>query len=120
MVGDWNQTWRIPTGTCGWRLKLTNVDTQQRNITINKYSGFSLSRVGSPSTTTWYIKDLQQNVNFNQSCFITYLWNYDRTLPVSAGSNQQGTNNLFLTFFGNYSDGSSLAQTIPFEAIIVT
>jgi hypothetical protein len=120
MIGSWTQTWTIPTGTCSWRLKLTNIDTQERNITINGYSGFSLSRVGSPSTTTWYLKDLQQTANFNQSTYITFLWGSTRTLPVSAGSNQQGANNVFLTFFGNYSDGSGLAQTIPFEAIIVT
>ncbi len=116
-LGTWTQTWTVPTGYCAWRLNLTNTDDQQRDLTINQYSGFAISLVNSPKTTTWYLNNVQQTIKFNQTASVTFLWDVSLAQAQYASSNQIGINNVFLTLFGNYSDGKPLAQTIPFEAI---
>ena len=122
LTGDWEQRWTIPAGEyCGWKLNLTNIDTEKRSITINQYSGFTLSRVSSPSTTTWFLNSVQYTADWGQTVSIIFLYkDTSRTTASSAGSEQKGVNNIFLTIFGEYSDGKTFAQTIPFEAVTVT
>jgi archaellum component FlaF (FlaF/FlaG flagellin family) len=119
LTGGWELRWTIPTGECSWKLNLTNIDTEKRSLTINQYSGFTVSLVSSPSTTTWYLKTTQYTVDWNQTVPIIFLWDTSRTSASSAGSEQKGVNNVFLTIFGNYSDGETFAQTIPFEAVTI-
>ena len=118
LIGDWEQRWTISAGDyCAWRLNLTNIDTEKRSLTINQYSGFTVSLVSSPSTTTWYLKMSQYTVDWNQTLPIVFLWDESRTSvpkPLSTG-----VHNIFLTIFGNYSDGKTFAQTIPFEAVTI-
>lgn len=119
LTGGWEQRWTIPTGYCGWKLNLTNIDTEKRSLTINQYSGFTISLVSSPSTTTWFLKASQYTADWNQTIPIIFLWDTSRTSASNAGSSQKGVNNIFLTIFGNYSDGKTFAQTIPFEAVTI-
>lgn len=119
VIGQWQETWTIPTGPCSWRLNLTNLDSKNRTLTITQYSGFTTSLVSSPVSTTWYLRATQHVVGWNQTEVVTFLWDMRRTSPVSAGSNSKGVNNVFLTLFGSFSDGETYAQTIPFEAITI-
>ena len=117
--GQWNETWVIPTGLCSWKVNLTNLDTKNRSLTINQNSGFTTSLVSSPVTTTWYLKATQHLLLWNQTQTITFLWDASRASPANANSNTKGVNNVFLTLFGNFSDGETYAQTIPFQAITI-
>ena len=116
----WQQIYTIPTGGySGWRVDLTNIDTENRSLTINRYSGFTLSKVGSPSTTTWYLKDAQVIVGWNQTMPIVFVWDSSYSAAQSVSASQKGVNNVFLTIMGEYEDGEPFAQTIPFEAVTV-
>jgi hypothetical protein len=120
LLTGWQQIWTIPTGTCAWQLNLTNVDTENRSLSVNKYSGFTLSKIDLPQTTTWYLKVPQYTVGWNQTIQVIFVW--DNILSAKAqtvNARQKGINNIFLTVFGNYSDGKTFAQTIPFEALTV-
>ena len=122
LTSGWEQRWTIPTGYCAWKLNLTNIDTEKRSLTINQYSGFTISLVSSPSTTTWFLNASQYTATWGQTVPITFLWDsaLSRTTASNAGDSQKGVNNIFLTIFGKYSDGKTFAQTIPFEAVIIT
>lgn len=110
--------WTIPanTGYCAWRLNVTDVDPDKRSLSITQYSGFTISKAGGTQATTWYLNIPQQTLNWNVTTSITFLGS------KSGGTlnQQKGVNNVFLTFFGKYSNGYTFAQTIPFEAITVT
>lgn len=103
-------------GNAAWRLNVTDLDTDRRNLTITQFSGFTISSVGGTQATTWYLNVASQTLYWNQTSTIVFL------APKTGGtlSKQTGPNNVFLTFFGNYSSGDTFAQTIPFEAITVT
>ena len=119
LISDWEQRWTIPSGDyCAWKLNLTNIDTQKRSLTINQYSGFTISKVSAPSTTTWFLKATQYTVDWNQTIPIIFLWDESRTSAPKPLSTD--VHNIFLTIFGNFSDGKTFAQTIPFEAVTIT
>lgn len=120
LLTDWQQIWTISTGTCAWQLNLTNVDTDNRSLSLNKYSGFTISKVDLPQATTWYLKVPQYTVQWNQTVQVVFIWdNILSARAQTALARQRGINNIFLTVFGNYSDGKTFAQTIPFEALTV-
>ena len=121
-LGSWQSRWTIPIGYCAWRLNLTNVDDKNRTLTINQYSGFSINIVSGPQTATWFLKANQQTVAWNDTQPIMFHWDnpVSRSSATSAGSSQKGTNNVYLTIFGTYSDGEEFSQTVPFQAITVT
>ena len=121
-IGAWQPKWIITTGYCAWRLNVTNVDDKNRTLTINQYTGFSINKVSAPSTQTWFLKATQQVVAWNETQPITFLWNdpVSRSAATSAGNEQKGVNNVYLTVFGSYSDGQEFSQTVPFQAITVT
>jgi hypothetical protein len=123
LLSAWESTSIIPAGkSCAWQLNLTNVDTENRSLSINLYSGFTTSKVSSPSTTTWYLNATQYTVDWNTTAPVVFMWNDFFDSKPSAQkptSSQKGINNIFLTVFGNYSDGKTFAQTIPFEALTI-
>lgn len=120
-TGSWVPNYNIPSGEkIAWRINVTNLDTEKRNIIINNKSGFTASKVDSPSTQSWYLKPTSLTLNWNQSSSIIFVWDTFSATKVSAVSaSQEGVNNVFLTFFGIYSDSTAYAQTIPFEAITI-
>ena len=120
-IGTWEQKWTVNSNDyCAWRLTLTNVDDRNRSLTISNLSGFTLSKVGSPSMTTWYIESPQYYAPWNNATTLTFLWNdpFDRNQAAKPNANT-GTNNVFLTIFGTYSDGEQFSETVPFQAITV-
>lgn len=120
--------WPLTSETkyCGWTIAITNLDTQNRSITLNQFTGFTVSVVGGPQTATWYLEPdksnpltLTQEIPHNESRTILYL--YDQAKNDKKNTVQEvpspDTYNIFLTFFGTYEDGSPFSQTVPFEAI---
>jgi hypothetical protein len=121
-TGSW-PGWPVPSNTyCKWTLNVTNVDPEKRDLVIDKNTGLTLSKVGGPQATTWYLSTNQQTLAWNKTSTITFLWDVPGgNSAARAGSNQAGENNIFLTFFGNYTGvGVKFAQTIPFEAVAVS
>jgi len=131
----WIPGWSIPKGFgyCAWNITIMNID--DRNITINRFSSFTVVPNDSPSSElSWYLEptneeDLTQFLPVNQTYNIIYLWSAPKSLPKEGGTDSAQQMNLpectcmvFLTFFGVFHehDGNTTtyAQTIPFEASI--
>jgi len=131
----WHPGWSIPKGFgyCAWNITVMNID--DRNITIRRFSSFTVVPSDSPSNQlSWYIeptnqKNLTQFLAVNQTQNIIYTWSAPKTLPEEGGTDSAQKVTLpetrcmvFLTFFGWFHehDGTTTtyAQTIPFEAAI--
>jgi hypothetical protein len=107
-----------------WKITIMNIDG--RNITINRYASFNLVPTESPSATlSWYLEPTNvstQLLEVNQTVSVTYKW----TNPLSGDAQKltfpECTCMVFLTFFGVFKeiDGTETpyAQTIPFEASV--
>ena len=107
-----------------WKITIMNID--DRNITINRFASFNLVPTESPSATlSWYLEPTDVTTQFlqvNQTTSVTYKW----TNPLSGTATKltfpQCTCMVFLTFFGIFEeiDGTETpyAQTIPFEASV--
>jgi len=130
----WTPGWSMPHhfGYCAWKVSVMNVD--DRNITINRYSSFNAVPVDSPSNElSWYLEPTDQTnytqfIASNQTVDIVYIWSDPKMFP-EEGENRATKMTLpecrcmvFLTFFGWFHehDGTMTpyAQTIPFEAAI--
>jgi len=130
-IPPWKEGWRIEIGTgkIAWNITVTNVD--DRNITINQYSCFTLFPNKSPSNRrAWYLEPAQepftQFIAVNETVNIIYIW--DRPKSISTKVQDVYTtvcrNKVFLTFFGVFHehDGTTkpYGQTIPFQAVLCT
>jgi FlaG/FlaF family flagellin (archaellin) len=119
-LGPWQEGSKVSPTTiyCEWKITVTNVDT--RDITLDKYSCFTLVSNEGGSQFPWYTNYPGQVIRSKQTATISYLWS--APLPVSTAEGFQGFNShtakTFLTFFGRFSDGTVYGQTIPFEAIL--
>jgi hypothetical protein len=126
---DSGETWRPgwvvdEKGYLAWKITIMNID--DRNITLNRFASFNLVPTESPSSTlSWYIEPTDVTTQFlqvNQTASLTYKW----TNPISGTSTKltfpECTCMVFLTFFGVFeeNDGTETpyAQTIPFEASV--
>ena len=126
--GDWKPGWRIEigSGTIVWNITVTNVD--DRNITLNQFSCFTLFPNESPSNRrAWYIEPpggLNQSIASNETVNLVYIWKTPRTKQMNPQSIYTTVcrNKVFLTFFGIFheKDGTTkpYGQTIPFEAVL--
>jgi len=131
----WHPGWWISKGFgyCAWNITVMNID--DRNITIDRYSSFTVVPCDSPSSTlSWYLEptnqaDYTQFLASNQTNNILYIWTAPKAFPEEGSQNSAQKMNLpecrcmvFLTFYGVFHehDGSTTpyAQTIPFEAAI--
>jgi hypothetical protein len=123
----WQPGWVIDeNGYCAWRISIMNID--ERNITINRFTSFNLVPTRTPSTvTSWYLEPNNpvtktQFLQVNQTESVTFIW----TTPLSGTAQSMNlppcTCMVFLTFFGVFheEDGTdtAYAQTIPFEAAV--
>ena len=126
--GDtWRPGWVVDEkGYLAWKITIMNIDN--RNITINRFASFNLVPTESPSNTlSWYLEPTDeimatQFLEINQTVSIIYKW----TNPLSGTATKltfpECTCMVFLTFFGVFeeADGTETpyAQTIPFEASV--
>lgn len=127
----WHPGWDIARsyGYVAWNITVRNIDN--RNITINKYSSFTVVPNESPPSDerTWYLDPVERTDNTQslvtgQVEFIVYKW----SVPIDTGVKAQQIYSVptrclvFLTFYGLFheADGTTTtyAQTIPFEAAI--
>ncbi len=125
----WKPGWEIEigTGSIAWNITVKNVD--DRNITINQFSCFTLFPNKSPSNRrAWYLEPPQQSftqfIEVNKTVNIIYIWDRPRMLQTSPQTIYATVcrNKVFLTFFGLFHehDGTTkpYGQTIPFEAVL--
>jgi PKD repeat protein len=125
----WKPGWEIEvgTGSIAWNITVKNVD--DRNITINQFSCFTLFPNQSPSNRrAWYIQSLAepatQFIPVNETVNIIYIWNNPKSVSTKPQTiyNTVCRNKVFLTFIGlfheHYGTTKPYGQTIPFEAVL--
>jgi len=127
-IPPWKEGWRIEIGTgeIAWNITVTNVD--DRNITINQYSCFTLFPNKSPSNRrAWYLEPPQgftQFIAVNETVNLIYIWDKPKSISTKVQDIYTTVcrNKVFLTFFGIFHehDGTTkpYGQTIPFEAVL--
>ncbi len=133
IISPWRHGWQIlaGTGSIAWNITVKNID--ERDITINQFSVFTLWANDQPSNRLpWYIEPpinrLTQHIKSNETVQIIYKWSTPKA-NQTRNPNTQGIYNTearcrnFLTFFGIFHelDGTTkpYGQTIPFEAVLV-
>lgn len=128
---DSGETWRPgwvvdEKDYLAWKITIMNIDN--RNITINRFASLNLVPTEAPSNTlSWYLEPTNETTNtqfleVNQTVSVIYKW----TNPLSGTATKltfpECTCMVFLTFFGVFEeiDGTETpyAQTIPFEASV--
>ena len=126
---SWKPGWSVEKGTTiVWNVTVTNID--DRDLTINKYSGFTLVSNDGGVQKPWFIEPPNEQdtllIESNATVHLIYIWDRPRmTQGVSNQSvyNQNDRSKVFLTFFGIFHehDGSTkpYGQTIPFEAVLI-
>jgi len=133
VTSKWMPGWLVfaGTGTIAWNITVKNID--DRDITINQFSVFTLWPNDQPSSRLpWYIEpppnSLTQRINSNETVQIIYKWKTPKTDPAETPNTQSIYTTvcrcrIFLTFFGIFHehDGTTkpYGQTIPFEAVLV-
>lgn len=126
IILPWKAGWSINTKSTSymvWNITVTNID--DRNITLNKYSCFTLFRndVGG-GQLAWYI-DIPGGSGFtipkNSTRSIIYIWDKWNSNTAQKMNFPSCQARVFLTFFGVFheKDGTTkpYGQTIPFEAV---
>jgi hypothetical protein len=137
LTSQWMYGWEIfaGTGPVAWNITVKNID--DRDITINQFSVFTLWANDQPSNRLpWYIEpptrngslSLTQHIKVNETVQIVYKWatpkmNQTKTPNTQSIYNTDARCRTFLTFFGIFheKDGTTkpYGQTIPFEAVLV-
>ncbi len=128
---QWHPGWNITRsyGYVAWNITVRNID--ERNITINRLSSFTVVPNESPPSDerTWYLEPVNQTtltqfLATGQVEYIVYKWSVPTAPSVKAQQIYSVPTRclVFLTFYGVFheSDGTTTtyAQTIPFEAAI--
>ncbi len=121
-LAPWHPGWTAPSNTkIAWRIDVRDVDTKNRDLTLNKFSGYTINKFDNPQTTTWYINQNTVTLNWNQTTSLYFIWDLPLSNSIAKPSpGNTGVNNAFLTLFGDFQGGETFAQTIPFESITVT
>ena len=126
---SWKPGWSVEKGTTlVWNVTVTNID--DRDLTINKYSGFTLVSNDGGVQKPWYIEPPNGLdtllIPSNTTVHLIYIWDRPRLTQGASNQsvyNQNDRSKVFLTFFGIFHelDGSTkpYGQTIPFEAVLV-
>ena len=126
---SWKPGWSVEKGTTvAWKITVTNID--DRDLTINKYSGFTMVSNDGGVQKPWFIEPPGGSdtlfIGSNSTVELIYIWDRPRnTQGVTTQSvyNQNDRSKVFLTFFGIFHehDGTTkpYGQTIPFEAVLV-
>jgi len=133
LTTEWKPGWRIETGTgaIAWNITVKNID--DRDITINQFSTFTLWANDQPSNRLpWYIEpppnSLSQRIKSNETVSLIYKWATPKTNSTKLPNTQSIYSTdcrcrTILTFFGIFHepDGTTkpYGQTIPFEAVLV-
>jgi hypothetical protein len=124
----WAWGWHVTSAgqAIVWNITVTNIDTQ--DITLSQFSCLTLIPNDQQSNTRcpWYIQPTTGNIQIIPSKATTniiYVWKTSDLSNTPQNAYNQGTNRIFLTFFGNFTANgkkvASYGQTIPFEAVIV-
>jgi hypothetical protein len=126
----WQPGWSIEKGLrVVWNITVTNID--DRNITLNNYSTFTLVKNAEGGQRAYYIEfpDDQETllIPSNTTANLIYIWdgpsddNFPN--PFNPPSKKPEECRIFMGFHGLFheKDGSTkpYGQTIPFEAVLI-
>ena len=123
----WTPGWSVnikKTRYMVWNITVTNID--DRDITLNKYSCFTLfPNEGTSNRKAWYIdlpNGIELTIQKNTTINIIYIWDTWEKKTAQQIYSMDCQARVFLTFFGIFHehDGTTkpYGQTIPFEAIV--
>jgi len=127
---SWKPGWEIEVGTgpIVWNITVKNID--DRNITINQFSGFCLVPNDEPDNRRcWYFEpppaSFTKLIMSNETVHLIYIWDKPKKVSTNFAQSIYSAvcrNKVFLTFFGFFHehDGTTkpYGQTIPFEAVL--
>ena len=123
---SWKPGWSLENSIeVVWNITVTNID--DRNITINKYSGFTLVPNAEGAQRPWFIEPPNGLdtlfISSNTTVSIIYIWDGPQSDTTQSVYNQNQECRIFMSFFGIFheKDGSTkpYGQTIPFEAVLL-
>lgn len=127
--GQWHPGWMVsnPQSNIAWKVTITNIG--DKTIILNEQSSFTLDPTSttsqsSPARRSWFLysepTNQPQTITLPKDTPVTviFVWSNPTQQNYLGIYSQQCVCMAFLTFFGQYSDGSPYAQTIPFEAAI--
>lgn len=141
--GPWRNGWLVSRSTntgITWRIRIENVDTQGRNITLNDQTCFTISGIESANNKIkpWFIDGILNGANGawtgrsgnmtlvpGNRYYLYYTWttNTSNTIQTVSFDAPMITTN-FLTFTGNFIEHNGtrtpFGETVPLEAILVT
>ena len=123
---SWKPGWSVENSIeVVWNITVTNID--DRNITINKYSSFTLVKNAEGGQRPWFIEPPNELdtlfIPSNTTVSILYIWDGPQSGSTQSVFNQNQECRVFMSFFGFFheKDGSTkpYGQTIPFEAVLL-
>lgn len=123
---SWRPGWSVENSIeVVWNITVTNID--DRNITINKYSSFTLVKNAEGGQRPWFIEPPNELdtmfIPANTTVSILYVWDGPQSGSSQSVFNQNQECRVFMSFFGFFheKDGSTTpyGQTIPFEAVLL-
>jgi hypothetical protein len=126
----WQPGWSVEKGLqVAWNITVTNID--DRDITINKNSTFTLVKNAEGGQCPWYI-ELPNGLDTllipaNTTANLIYIWDGPLSGKPQSLYNPPSKKpeecRVFMAFFGLFheKDGSTkpYGQTIPFEAVLI-
>lgn len=128
---QWHDGWNVPAGTnIVWQITVTNIDN--RDVTLNQYSCFTLVPNKQGAQLPWYIEKIEHPANPSSNSLtivpqetVKITYRYSTPSGSIQGTPAQGGQfRVLLTFFGTFTELDSsitpYGQTIPFEAVRVT
>ncbi|MFC1488014.1 Ig-like domain-containing protein, partial [Thermoproteota archaeon] len=123
---SWKPGWSVENSLeVVWNITVTNID--DRNLTINEYSGFTIVPNAEGAQKPWFIEPPNgQDTIFipsNTTVSLIYIWDGPQSGATQSVYNQNQECRIFMSFFGIFheKDGSTkpYGQTIPFEAVLL-
>jgi uncharacterized GH25 family protein len=123
---SWKPGWSVENSIeVVWNITVTNID--DRDITINKYSSFTLVKNAEGGQRPWFIEPPDELetllIPSNTTVSILYIWDDPQSGSSQSVFNQNQECRVFMSFFGFFheKDGSikPYGQTIPFEAVLL-
>lgn len=127
-LSKWDWGWHVKNPKQGivWNITVTNID--DKDIILSQYSCLTLVPNDNQFNNRYpyYIQPPTGKTQFipsNATTNILYIWGTSDLSNTIQDQYTSGTNRVFLTFFGNFTEnGKTIApygQTIPFEAVMV-
>jgi hypothetical protein len=122
----WKPGWSVENSIeVVWNITVTNID--DRDITINKFSSFTLVPNAEGAQRPWFLEPPNDSESLlipsNTSVNLIYVWDGPQSGSSQSVFNQNQECRILMSFFGYFhqKDGTTkpYGQTIPFEAVLL-